>query len=143
MIYVRPLEVKDLDAGFLEALNTLSPVLEMSSGRAASILKEIHDGDTRVIAVALDGDVVAGTATLLIEKKFIHDGGLAGHIEDVAVAPRFQGQGIGSALVQYLNEVARRRGCYRTTLDCREDLVPFYTRQGFRQHSVCMRIDYT
>ena len=48
-----------------------------------------------MIFVALDGDRIVGTCTLLIESKFIHDGGIVGHIEDVSVDAKYQGTGVG------------------------------------------------
>ena len=40
-----------------------------------------------------------GATTLLVEQKFIHSGGKAGHIEDVVTRKGFEGLGIGSALI--------------------------------------------
>ena len=84
---------------------------------------------------------VVGTATLLIEQKFIRHGGFCGHIEDVAVHPEYQGQGIGKSLVQRLIDVAKKRGCYKMILDCSEELVPFYKKVGFHESDRHMRLD--
>jgi len=88
----------------------------------------------------VDGRVV-GSASLLVEEKFIHDGGLSSHIEDVAVHKDFQKQGIGAELVRFLVQEARRLGCYKVILNCREGNVPFYEKTGFHRHDVGMRID--
>ena len=50
-----------------------------------------------IFVAILDGKVV-GSTTLLIEPKFIHNGGLVGHIEDVVVNKEFQGQKIGEEI---------------------------------------------
>jgi glucosamine-phosphate N-acetyltransferase len=96
----------------------------------------------RGYVACLDGRVV-GSASLLVEEKFIHGGGLSSHIEDVAVHRDFQKQGIGAELVRFLVEEARRLGCYKVILNCREENVPFYEKTGFRRHDVGMRIDLT
>ena len=53
------------------------------------------------IFVAIDKQTseVIGATTLLVEQKFIHSGGKAGHIEDVVTRKGFEGLGIGSALI--------------------------------------------
>ncbi|TGE27306.1 GNAT family N-acetyltransferase [Hymenobacter metallicola] len=50
----------------------------------------------------------------------------------MAVHPDYQGQGIGAALLQYLEEAARRQGLAECILHAREAAVPFYTRQGYQ-----------
>ena len=88
-----------------------------------------------VVAVAEVEGRIAGAATLLIEHKFINQGGVAGHIEDVAAAAGQQGRGIGSALIRYLLARAEAAGCYKTTLDCADGVMPFYRRLGFRRRT--------
>jgi glucosamine-phosphate N-acetyltransferase len=92
--------------------------------------------------VARVGPRVVATASLLLEHKFIHGGGLVGHIEDVAVHRNYQHQGIGTALVRHATEEARRCGCYKAILNCSERLAPFYTRLGYESHDVGLRIDW-
>jgi glucosamine-phosphate N-acetyltransferase len=83
-----------------------------------------------------------GTATLLVEQKFIHHGGKVGHIEDVAVHRDRQLRGIGTRLVKHATEEARKLGCYKVILDCFERLAPFYARLGYRTFNVGMRNDF-
>lgn len=142
-VHVRELEPGDIDRGLLESLDALRPAGGMDRDVALKVLEEIQDNPRHIVAVAVEGGRVVGAATLLVERKFIHEGGLAGHIEDVVVATDFQGMGIGRRLVGYLLEVAGRRGCYRTTLDCEADLVPFYAGMGFRRKGESMRYDHT
>jgi predicted N-acetyltransferase YhbS len=84
---------------------------------------------------------VIGTASLLVEQKFIHQGGMVGHIEDVSVRLGYEKRGIGTALVRHATEQARKLGCYKVILDCSEHLIPFYAALGFRCHAVQMRTD--
>ena len=46
-----------------------------------------------------------------------------------------QGRGIGSALIRYLLARAEAAGCYKTTLDCADGVMPFYRRLGFRRRT--------
>ena len=60
------------------------------------------------------------------EQKFIHKGGLVGHIEDVVVSKGFERKEIGRKIVESLLDVAKDRGCYKTILDCKDDVKEFY-----------------
>ncbi|KAL1842808.1 hypothetical protein VTJ49DRAFT_4137 [Mycothermus thermophilus] len=76
---------------------------------------------------------VVATGALLAERKFIHNLGLVGHIEDIAVAKDQQGKKLGLRLIQALDFIAQRVGCYKTILDCSEHNEGFYVKCGFRR----------
>lgn len=138
---VRELRAQDLDNGFLGALGNLSDMGGLTPPRAKRLLAKMRSPH-RVILVAVFADGrVAGTTTLLFEQKFIHGGGVVGHIEDVAVGPGFQAQGIGKAMVEEALDRARARGCYKVILDCKPEVAAFYEKLGFRRHEIGMRID--
>ena len=134
-VRVRPLREADLGKGFLEALDALRPASDLALERALVVFRRLDRNPDCVVAVAEVDGRIAGAATLLIEYKFINQGGVAGHIEDVAVATGQQGRGIGSALIRYLLARAADAGCYKTTLDCADGVMPFYQRLGFRRRS--------
>lgn len=52
-------------------------------------------------------------------------------MRQVAVAESVQGRGVGRALVERSEEVARRRGFTTMVLNARESAVPFYERLGY------------
>lgn len=106
------------------------------------IFDKISKNSHHVIYVALEGSKVIGSASILIEQKFIHDGGKVGHIEDVSVRKEFQGKGVGKKIVTALLKYAEKQGCYKTILDCTADLIPFYEKIGFKRHSNSMRFDH-
>ncbi len=54
-----------------------------------------------------------------------------GQVRCVAVAPEAQGRGVGKALMQYLEGIARRRGRAEIMLEARENAVPFYRSIGY------------
>jgi GNAT superfamily N-acetyltransferase len=56
---------------------------------------------------------VVGTGALVVERKFIHNLGLVGHIEDIAVAKDQQGKKLGLRIIQALDYVAEKVGCYK------------------------------
>jgi ribosomal protein S18 acetylase RimI-like enzyme len=63
----------------------------------------------------------------------IHNLGLVGHIEDIAVAKDQQGKKLGLRLIQALDFIAEKVGCYKTILDCSEANEGFYVKCGFRR----------
>ena len=134
-VRVRHLREVDLHNGFLETLDALRPASDLAPERAAEVFRRLDRNPDCVVAVAEVEGRIAGAATLLIEHKFINQGGVAGHIEDVAVAAGQQGRGIGSALIRYLLARAEAAGCYKTTLDCADGVMPFYRRLGFRRRT--------
>lgn len=141
-IKIRELEEKDLFNGFLESLDSLRKASDLSPKKAKEIFKKIKSDKNYKIYVAVLGSKVVGTTTLFIEQKFIHNGGKVGHIEDVAVRKEYQGKGIGQKVVKALLEYAKKQGCYKTILDCTDDLISFYEKTGFKRHSSSMRFDH-
>jgi len=139
---IRELKEEDLWNGFLKSLDSLKQASNIEKSKAKEIFEKINNNPDHIIAVAeLDGRIV-GSTTLLIESKFIHNGGMVGHIEDVAVNKDFQGKKIGESIMKYLIEIAKKRGCYKTILDCTDDVKPFYEKLGFKQVANELRLDH-
>ncbi len=141
-IIIREIEEDDLEKGFLETLDFLRNASDLDKNKANEILKKIKQNPNHIIYVAIDNKKIVGSTTLLIEQKFIHDGGLVGHIEDVVVRKDYEGKGIGIKLVTSMLECAKEKNCYKTILDCKDDVKQFYERIGFKRESNGMRYDH-
>ena len=141
-IKIRKLQKKDLYNGFLLSLDALRKSSHIKPKKANMIFNKVSKNSHQVIYVAVEDSKVLGSASILIEQKFIHDGGKVGHIEDVAVRKEFQGKGIGRQIVVALLKYAEKQGCYKTILDCTDELIPFYENIGFKKHSNSMRFDH-
>jgi len=141
-IIIREIEEDDLEKGFLETLDFLRNASNLDKNKAKEILKKIKQNPDHIIYVAIDNKKIVGSTTLLIEQKFIHDGGLVGHIEDVVVRKDYEGKGIGIKLVTSMLERAKEKNCYKTILDCKDDVKQFYERIGFKRESNGMRYDH-
>ena len=142
-IIIREIEEDDLEKGFLETLDFLRNASNLDKNKANEILKKIKQNPNHIIHVAIDNKKIVGSTTLLIEQKFIHNGGLVGHIEDVVVRKDYEGKGIGIKLVTSLLERAKEKNCYKTILDCKDDVKQFYERIGFKHESNGMRYDHS
>ncbi len=139
---IRELRKEDLWNGFLTTLDSLRQASDIDKNKADDIFEKINSNPDHIVAVAeLDGKIV-GSTTLLIEPKFIHKGWLVGHIEDVVVDKKFQGQKIGEKIMRFLLEFAKNRGCYKTILDCTDDVKPFYEKLGFKNIANELRFDH-
>ena len=141
---IRELKEEDLSNGFVETLSNLSEVGELAKDttRKREILSEIKDKNYRiVIAEDNQNHQIIGSATLLIEQKFIHNGGKAGHIEDVVTRKGYEGKGIGREILKELIKIAKDNECYKIILDCDEKLVNFYEKIGFKKNSIMMRLN--
>jgi len=139
---IRKLEEKDLIRGFLTTLDALRETSSMNNDKVLEIFKKIKLNPEHIIIVAEVKGKIVGTTTLLIEPKFIHQGGVVGHIEDVAVDKNFQGEKIGEKIIKYVLELAKNYGCYKTILDCSDNVKPFYEKLGFKHNSNELRFDH-
>ena len=138
---IRKIKEEDFKKGFLETLFNLAPV-KLTSPKAEKIYKKyIKNNPVYHVFVAELENQIVGAITLLIEQKFIHQGGKVGHIEDVVARTGFEGRGIGSALVKTAIKKAKEQHCYRVILDCCQKNIPFYKKFGFYQHETEMRLD--
>eukprot|EP00658_Telonema_sp_P-2_P030065 TRINITY_DN22772_c0_g1_i1.p1 TRINITY_DN22772_c0_g1~~TRINITY_DN22772_c0_g1_i1.p1 ORF type:complete len:158 (-),score=36.20 TRINITY_DN22772_c0_g1_i1:480-953(-) len=134
-LVVRDLAMQDYDKGYLKVLSYIANVAQMSHDTFEQRFAELDSDPNHqfvVIEQASTGTIVAA-GTLYCERKFIHNCGLAGHIEDISVDSGFKRKRLGSRMVFELLRRARERGCYKVELRCTRDNVPFYEHCGFRQ----------
>lgn len=98
-------------------------------------LQRIVDGDATALLVAIDGDVIVGSLTLVV---FPIPTGVRAWIEDVVVDESARGRGVGEALNRFAIDEARRAGAVTvdlTSRPTREAANRLYRRIGFEQRS--------
>eukprot|EP00878_Enallax_costatus_P005318 GHUV01005585.1.p1 GENE.GHUV01005585.1~~GHUV01005585.1.p1 ORF type:complete len:153 (+),score=38.56 GHUV01005585.1:195-653(+) len=137
---IRELGPEDYDKGFLGLLAQLTTVGDVSVEDYKRRWQELNDSPDYHVAVAEDSSTgkLVGTASLIVEKKFIHSCGKVGHIEDVVVDEAARGQKLGQRLIEELISIAKQQGCYKVILDCGEHNVPFYEKCGLTKKEVQM-----
>ncbi|KAK6511979.1 Glucosamine-phosphate N-acetyltransferase-like protein [Arthrobotrys musiformis] len=91
-----------------------------------------HDDTYTILCIVDDEGKVCATGSLIVERKFIRNCGLVGHIEDIAVAKDKQGKKLGLRMINALDYIAERSGCYKSILDCSESNRVFYEKCGFK-----------
>ena len=78
-----------------------------------------------------ENDTPVGMISLLIEQKIIHKGGKVAHIEDVVVDKNHRGKGYASKLIQHVIKIAKAYNCYKCILNCTNEVIPVYEKNGF------------
>lgn len=93
--------------------------------------------------VATSGGELVGTYSLLVMDNLAKRGARSGIVEDVAVRPSAQGQGVGRAMMAHALEACRRAGCYKLMLSSnmrRDAAHRFYESLGFERHGYSFQI---
>lgn len=131
----RPIQKKDYHNGFLDVLRVLTTVGDITEEQWNERFEWIskRNNEYYLICITDAENKIVGTGALLVERKFIHQLGLVGHIEDIAVAKDQQGKKLGLRIIQALDYVAEKVGCYKTILDCSEANEGFYVKCGFKR----------
>ncbi|RMD40644.1 hypothetical protein DV735_g4470, partial [Chaetothyriales sp. CBS 134920] len=129
---VRPLRRTDYYQGFLDTLRVLTTVGEPSYAAFVERYNFMASvPSTYFVIVILDpSSTIVGTGCVVVERKFIHNMGMVGHIEDIAVAKNQQGKKLGLRIIQTLDHIAKQVGCYKSILDCSEANEGFYVKYG-------------
>ncbi|KAK3501013.1 glucosamine 6-phosphate N-acetyltransferase [Neurospora crassa] len=135
---LRALRPTDYDTGFLDCLRVLTTVGDITKEQFQDRYNWIsrQDGGYFVLVIEDTNSSpprVVGTGAVLVERKFIHNLGSVGHIEDIAIAKDQQGKKLGLRMIQALDFIAERTGCYKTILDCSEANEGFYVKCGFKR----------
>lgn len=96
---------------------------------------DVIDADPAHLLVVAEADgQVVGTLQLSVLPALVRRGALRGQLEAVHVRSDHRGTGVGSAMVRWAVDEARRRGCALVQLTSqkrRTDAHRFYLRLGF------------
>jgi ribosomal protein S18 acetylase RimI-like enzyme len=87
--------------------------------------------------VAKLGTEIIGTFALLIMDNLAHFGTPSAIVEDVAVAEKYQSQGVGREMMAFALQKAKEKGCYKLVLSSnknRTEAHVFYEKLGFEKH---------
>jgi GNAT superfamily N-acetyltransferase len=97
------------------------------------------------VYVAESGGEVVGVFALLIMDNLAHAGAPSGIVEGVVVHPRWRGQGVGRAMMQFAMERCRKAGCYKLALSSSVERQPaheFYESLGFERHGYSFVVEF-
>jgi ribosomal protein S18 acetylase RimI-like enzyme len=109
--------------------------LRKAEDRTNAVLRLLDEfqNPTRTWLVAVESDIVVGTALLTVKSHPFLEG-MVGRIDLVVVSRDRRNQGIGKALLQKADELAKAQGCAWATLDVlktNESAIQLYRNAGF------------
>lgn len=124
----------------LDILNILTPTAKLSLTEAQNIitlqLKNFH-----MTYVGYENGKPLCMGSLVILTKLGNNGGRSCLIEDIAVRPEYQHGGMGKKIVGFLVDKAISYKVYKIILNCKNDLLPFYSKCGFSPAGLYMRMN--
>ncbi|KAI1772562.1 acyl-CoA N-acyltransferase [Hypoxylon cercidicola] len=136
---IRSLERTDYNKGFLECMEVLTWIGDTSEAEFIERYDEMVEAKgTYYFAVIENKGRIVGTGALVVEKKFIHQRGKCGHIEEISIAKEHQGKGLGLKMIQALDSLAVNLGCYKNILNCGQRNEPFYAKCGYHNSGIEM-----
>ncbi len=118
-------------------------VLDLNSAEA--MLNKMKHYQDYTLYVATTDNQVVGSFALLIIDNLAHMGAPSAIVEDVVVHSRWQSQGIGSKMIRFAMEKAKKAKCYKLALSCsinRERAHKFYESLGFEKHGYSFLIKF-
>lgn len=130
---VRPLQLDDYDRGFLQLLSQLTTTGDISKADFEAQFLKMQKAGCYFVTVIEDirHSRIIGAATLVTELKFIHKCGERARLEDVVVNNSYRGKQLGKLVVLTVTLLAKKLGCYKMSLDCKDPLIPFYKTLGY------------
>ena len=127
----RKLEELDYHKNYLQLLSQLTQVGHISPDEFSNILEKIQS-QIWVFEDTAANKIVA-SASIFLEQKFIHGGGIVAHLEDVIVDQSYRGNQLGQKLIASIVEIAKNSGAYKIIADCKTELLSFYSKNGFEK----------
>jgi glucosamine-phosphate N-acetyltransferase len=127
----RKLEESDYYKNYLQLLSQLTQVGNISPEEFSNILTKIQS-QIWVFEDTAANKIVA-SASILLEQKIIHSGGIVAHLEDVIVDQSYRGIQLGQKLIASIVEIAKNSGAYKIIADCKTELLSFYSKNGFEK----------
>ena len=134
-VQFRSIEKADLDEVFI-LLNQLKEI-DLGSVEKQSAWHSFVSNSSSNSIVGVFNEKIVAYGSIVIENKI--RGEVAGHIEDIVVDKKGRGKMVGVSLIKELIAIAKKKGCYRITLFCKEKLEKFYSRNGFKVDSILMK----
>jgi len=133
LYHIDRLDKNDYNRGFLQLLEELTTV-NSDSITYEEFCKRYDEINSTIFVIRnLSTNMVVATGSIIIEKKFIHNLGSVGHIEDIVVSEKYRKMGFGKTIINKLVEYAKYNNCYKVILNCEDNNIGFYEKCGFKR----------
>ena len=135
---LRKVIMQDLDQ--IIALENIGFSPEEAATPEALKLRIVQIQETFIVAEKND-EVIGYINGPVIKERYISDDlfkNVPANISvlGLVVAPNYQGQGIAGRLLNYFENLAKNQHRHGVTLTCRESLISFYEKYGYRNEGV-------
>lgn len=137
---IREFYIDDYQKGIIELMNQLSCCKINNIEQIKDYYCFINSSNNQYHYVIEHDDIIICSATLLIEKKIIHDFKSVGHIEDLIVHKNYRKKGLGKKIINRLIEISKNNNCYKVILNCNKHCIPFYEKLNFINKNVEMSL---
>ena len=138
---IRELEKEDYHKGYFDLLAQLTKVGDNHTEEEfAEQVEIINQNKFHKIFVIECNDRIVGTLTCLVEPKFIRNMKGVCHIEDVVIDSQYRGKGFAGLLLRHAKQFVIRNNCYKIILDCSEDYLSFYEKNGYKRVGIQMEM---
>lgn len=141
---LRKVNMQDLDQ--IIALENIGFITEEAATAEALKSRIVQIQETFIVAEH-NGKVIGYINGPVIKERYISDdlfknvptnNSEGGYISvlGLVVAPNYQGQGIAGRLLNYFENLAKNQHRHGVTLTCRESLISFYEKYGYRNEGL-------
>ncbi|KAG5635150.1 hypothetical protein H0H81_012272 [Sphagnurus paluster] len=133
---IRPLASTDYTRGHLNVLSVLTAAPDPGAAAWLSHFNALRAQPRTyytLVIVHKRSDQIVGVGTVFLERKFQRGLSLVGHIEDIAVDEKQQGNKLGLRIIQALTYISENSGAYKTILNCSDKNIPFYQKCGYEK----------
>lgn len=94
----------------------------------------------------LSNKLICASLTHVYEQKFLRNASARGRIEDVVVDENYRGKKLSKILLDVAVQISELLGCYKLSLECKDDLLKLYKQFGFdleqNQNYLCQRFKF-
>ena len=131
---------------YFEHLTRFPPQEEQDMSIWAKKLEKFEKDDNMYLLVLEENGVVVASVQMAIIESLTHNVSPFAIIENVVTHENYRNKGYASALLTEATEIARKKGCYKMSLETgsnRESTLNFYRKNGFeidKKHSCLKRL---
>jgi len=129
----RKLQKSDYHKNYIQLLSQLTTTGNISENEFSKIFNNLGNNTHIYVYEDVEAQKIIASATIILEQKFIHNGGIVAHLEDVVVDSNSRRFRIGQKLIQKIINIAKENKCYKIIADCKPSLIPFYEKNNFEK----------
>ena len=137
---IRNLEINDIHKNIINLLDQLTSTSKVSLIDFTFFVESLHENHQ--VLVIEDNNKIIGMGSVFIERKIIHNMGLLGHIEDIVIDINYRNKKLGMFLLTKLKEICQEKKCYKIVLNCHDNNVGFYQKNGFINNGNQMSLSF-